>query len=129
MSYQERYKKIVEEPEPSYGDYLKPDKVKIGDMVQIESCILEGAREVNTQSGPVTIPERPVITGYFIQKGQNMLGQSVKVSLSKSNEKKLYQLWDKPLDEWKGKRMIVSNIQKKNIKGRDTVWIEWGGIP
>jgi hypothetical protein len=117
--------KILSEPDYQ-GDYLKPDKVKVGDKVRIESVAIEPEKEIQTDSGPATIPTRVVITGYFVAKGQSALGQSVKVSLSKGNEKRLYQLWgDIPV----GKEIMVTSVQRKNIKGRDTTWIDWMGLP
>ncbi len=118
-------KKMLAEPVPS-GTYLKPDKVKVGDCLKIEKMDLEAARTVDTDHGPVAIPEKMVVTGAFIPKGQTSLGEEVKAAVSKGVERKLYELWGA---SWVGKTMMVSGVITKNIKGRSTTWIDWSGLP
>ena len=77
----------------------------------------------------MNIPSRPQITGDYKAKGQGEWGQEVKFSLSKSNEKNIYQLWGKPLDQCIGLILMVASIQHKNIGGNDATWIEWTGLP
>ena len=127
-SFRTRMERMRNEPEKS-GNFLKANKAQVGDMVQITAIILEPSKEIDTNRGPVTIPARPQVTGVFKARGQKVFGEEVKFSLSKSNEKSLYALWEKPLDECVGLTLMVASIQKKNIGGNDAQWIEWPGLP
>jgi len=127
-TFAERRARMESEPDKS-GTYLKADKVQVGDCVRITAVALEAAKTIDTARGPVDIPARPQVTGEFKAKGTKDWGQEVKFSLSKSNEKNLYQLWGKSLDECVGLVVMVAAVQKKNIGGNDAQWIEWTGLP
>jgi len=127
-TFAERRARMESEPDKS-GTYLKADKVQVGDLVRIIAVALEAAKTIDTVRGPVDIPARPQVTGEFKAKGSRDWGQEVKFSLSKSNEKNLYKLWGKPLDECTGMVLMVAAVQRKNIGGNDAVWVEWTGLP
>ena len=127
-TFAERRARMESEPDKS-GTYLKADKVQVGDLVRITAVALEAAKTIDTARGPVDIPARPQVTGEFKAKGTKDWGQEVKFSLSKSNEKNLYKLWGKPLDECTGMVLMVAAVQRKNIGGNDAVWVEWTGLP
>ena len=127
-TFAERRARMEAEPDKS-GTYLKADKVQVGDLVRITSVALEAAKTIDTARGPVDIPARPQVTGEFKAKGTKDWWQEVKFSLSKSNEKNLYKLWGKPLDECVGLVLMVASIQHKNIGGNDATWVEWTGLP
>jgi hypothetical protein len=127
-TFAERRARMESEPDKS-GTYLKADKVQVGDLVRITAVALEAAKTIDTARGPVDIPARPQVTGEFKAKGTKDWGQEVKFSLSKSNEKNLYKLWGKPLDECTGLVLMVAAVQRKTIGGNDAQWIEWTGIP
>ena len=97
--------------------------------MRITAVALEAAKTIDTVRGPVDIPARPQVTGEFKARGSKEWGQEVKFSLSKSNEKNLYKLWGKPLDECVGLVLMVASIQHKNIGGNDATWVEWTGLP
>jgi hypothetical protein len=120
------------EAEPEGGVYLKSDKAQVGDQVRIISVSLGEPRtldKLDAKGKPVVIPSRPEVTGQMKAKGAKMFGEEVKFSLNKSNEKNLYGLWGKPLDECVGLTLMVSAIQRKVINGADASWIEWTGLP
>ena len=127
-TFAERRSRMEAEPDKS-GTYLKADRVQVGDLVRITAVALEAAKTIDTVRGPVDIPARPQVTGEFKAKGSKEWGQEVKFSLSKSNEKNLYKLWGKPLDECVGLVLMVASIQHKNIGGNDATWVEWTGLP
>lgn len=127
-TFAERRARMEAEPDKS-GTFLKADKVQVGDCVRITAVILEAAKTIDTNRGPVDIPARPQITGEFRAKGQKDWGQEVKFSLSKSNEKNLYRLWGRSLDGCVGLVLMVAAIQKKTIGGNDAQWVEWVGLP
>jgi len=127
-TFAERRARMEAEPDKS-GTYLKADRVQVGDLVRITAVALEAAKTIDTVRGPVDIPARPQVTGEFKAKGSKEWGQEVKFSLSKSNEKNLYKLWGKPLDECVGLVLMVASIQHKNIGGNDATWVEWTGLP
>ena len=127
-TFAERRARMEAEPDKS-GTFLKADKAQVGDLVRITAVALEAAKTIYTNRGPVDIPARPQITGDYKAKGQGEWGQEVKFSLSKSNEKNLYQLWGKSLDQCIGLILMVASIQHKNIGGNDATWIEWTGLP
>jgi hypothetical protein len=117
------------EAEPEGGNFLKSDKVAVGDQVKITAVSIEGAKEIQTKRGPVTLPSRPQVTGKLKAKGAKEWGVEVKFSLNKSNEKNLYGLWGKSLDECVGLVMMVSAVEHKVINGGDASWISWTGLP
>jgi hypothetical protein len=117
------------EAEPEGGNFLKSDKVAVGDQVKITAVAIEGSKEIQTKRGPVTLPSRPQVTGKFKAKGAKEWGVEVKFSLNKSNEKNLYGLWGKSLDECVGLVMMVSAVEHKVINGGDASWISWTGLP
>lgn len=127
-TFADRKARMEAEPDKS-GTYLKADKVQVGDCVRITAVALEAAKTIDTARGPVDIAARPQVTGEFRVKGQKDWGQEVKFSLSKSNEKNLYRLWGKPLDECVGLVLMVAAVQRKNIGGNDAQWVEWTGLP
>jgi len=127
-SFAERRARMEAEPDKS-GTYLKADRVQVGDLVRITAVALEAAKTIDTARGPVDIPARPQVTGEFKAKGSKEWGQEVKFSLSKSNEKNLYKLWGKSLDECTGMVLMVASVQHKNIGGNDATWVEWTGLP
>lgn len=127
-TFAERRARMESEPDKS-GAFLKADKAQVGDCVRITAVALEAAKTIDTARGPVDLPARPQITGDFKAKGTGEWGQEVKFSLSKSNEKNLYKLWGKPLDQCIGLIMMVASIQRKTIGGNEAVWVEWTGLP
>lgn len=128
MSLQDYRKKIEAEPQMSSGFFLKPQDVKVGDQVHITSYVIDPVHEVLTKGGPVTIPEKIAVTGEFTAVGNSQpTGQEVKVSISKAQAKKLFALWkDK---DWVGKKIMVTAVTTKPIKGESRTWIEWTGLP
>ena len=127
-TFAERRARMEAEPDKS-GTFLKADKAQVGDLVKITAVALEAAKTIDTDRGPVDIPARPQITGDYKAKGQGEWGQEVKFSLSKSNEKNIYKLWGKPLDQCIGMTLMVVAIQKKTINGHDATWLDWTGLP
>jgi hypothetical protein len=117
------------EAEPEGGNFLKSDKVAVGDQVKITAVSIEASKEIQTKRGPVTLPSRPQVTGKLKAKGAKEWGVEVKFSLNKSNEKNLYGLWGKSLDECVGLVMMVSAVEHKVINGGDASWISWTGLP
>ena len=123
-----RKARMEKEPDKS-GTFLKADKAQVGDLVRITAVVLEAAKTIDTVRGPIDLPARPQITGDYKSKGTQEWGQEIKFSLSKSNEKNLYSLWGKPLDQCIGMILMVASIQRKTIGGNDATWIEWTGLP
>ena len=127
-----RDRKARMEAEPEGGVYLKASESQVGDQVKIISVTLGESRtldKVDAKGKPVVIPPRPEVTGLKKVKGSKEWGAEVKFSLNKSNEKNLYGLWGRSLDECVGLVLMVSAIQKKVINGADASWIEWTGLP
>jgi len=128
MSLQNYRKKIEAEPQQSGGFFLKPGDVKVGDQVKIMSYVVDPEHEVATKSGPVVIPEKIAVTGEFTPVGNSQsTGQEAKVSVSKAQARKLFALWKD--QDWVGKRIMVTAVVTKPIKGETRTWIEWTGLP
>jgi hypothetical protein len=128
MSLQDYRKKIESEPQSEGGFYLKPGDVKVGDMVHITKTEIVAEHEVETKKGPITIPEKVLVTGQFILAGTTTpQGQDVQVNISKAQAKKLFALWKEA--EWIGKKIMVTNVVTKPIQGESRTWIEWTGLP
>jgi hypothetical protein len=127
-TFTQRKARLEAEPDKG-GTFLKADKVAVGDLVKITVVALEEAKTIQTARGPVDIASRPQVTGLLKPKGGAAFGEEVKFSLTPSNEKSLYAMWGKPLDECVGMVMMVASIQRKKIGGNDAIWIVWTGLP
>lgn len=128
MSLQDYRKKVESEPQNQSGFYLKPNEVKVGDQVAITKAEVVPPRKVKGNDGKeYSIDEKIEVTGTFIPVGKSPTDQEVKVNVSKAQAKKLFALWkDQP---WEGKKMMVTQIVTKPIKGESRTWIEWTGLP
>lgn len=131
MSLQDYRKKIESEPQRAGGFYLKPEDVKVGDMVTISKTEVVPAHDLPVKKKgdvPVTIAEKILATGQFILAGTTApQGQDVQVNISKAQAKKFFALWKD--QEWVGKRIMVTAVVTKPIQGESRTWIEWTALP